>query len=692
MTFQSCEKIGEIFSLDEKIAVTVNIDVSSIKVGKVKVQSLAESKELSLDTASSTSILIFSNNKPQIIAVTDEEDHLLLLYRGPFKVGVDINIDAHSTANALITFNPLYGPVPSSDYDAMISVFESSEFYQDYSDAVSSAIQKGLDLADTNNAHVVAMMYNLIRDINEQAFTGQAIIDSIIVADGSDLNLFPIVVTERDNMLTLQTSSNCPSYYGTLFDADGNKVKSVTVPAAGRYGFMDNFSAAASPQSLGSPVSIVFNQDGLYSLELSCTQESAIIDFYVRFINNILAALGADIDRTVVTTITPLVREAVRQMDVDITAVSSDEVMKIICEGYDIVLDYLRGQDNVFDADGNWELGSTLLRRLNEVYYSIRSSTEALLCTSWGFIEDEDEDEDAEYGSHKKIRRRFLYTGSELVKYKLVATASLKYYSGNNQEGEAYQELGKELKVKMYNAYDATGYHLNNNNRQVKFVVTSGNGTFSESGQNEYIALTGLTGIASARWTLGYGLSGNTQTCYAVVIDTNGIEVSNRVYFNALISNKRYRISLCCNGVNHNNFASQFDMDMSIISKEEGTVDLVPAGGPQWDYDYTTERFAMTGTYNTIDRSVDMTIEMFVSEQNGGWHFRSDRYQFTKNDYEMHVNGQLVYDGFDHGSPYGAGCDSYICIRPLGESEAPLTKTSPQKAPTGTTSFIAKKK
>lgn len=687
----SCEKIVDILSLNNVITYTVNIDASTLKTKIVKVQTLAESVDIDLDTATSVSIKVFSNNKPQIIAVTDNDDHLLMMYRGPVNEGGNASINAHSTANALVSFNPLYGPVPSSDYDEMMSIFEASPFYQDYYDAISGAINNGIDLADSSNAHVVAMMYNLLRDINEQAFAGLAACDSIIVAQGSELNLFPILATENDSILTLRSSNNCPSYYGSLYDGDGKEIRKVSVPASGRYGFMDGFGSSMTPNSLGTPVNIDFSQDGLYTLELSCTAETAIIDFYVRFVNNILAALGADIDPQMVSAIVPLVRNAVSKMDIDITAVSSDEVMQLICEGYDVVLEYLRGQSDLLNnGEANWELGGTLLNRLNEVYVSIRSATEALLCTSWGIIEEEDNNDTGV--SHKNIRRVFLFTGATFDKFKPVAGASLKYFSGNNQKGQAFTTLKHDIKVKMFNAYDRNGDYIHSNNRQVKFVATLGNGTFEESGLNEYVATTGITGIASARWTLGYGVSGNTQTCYAVVIDSIGNEVSNRVYFNALVSNKRYRISLCCNSANHNNYASQFDMDMSIVSNEEGTVDLIPTNGPQWDYDHTSERFSMTGTYNTTSRYTDMTIDMYVSENLGGWHFRSDRYQFTMMDHDMHVNGQLIYDGFDHGSPYGAGCQSYICIRPLRESEAPLTKTTPNKAPSGSSSFIAKKK
>lgn len=685
----SCEKIKDIFSFNDCVEVTVKIEQDALKATTVKVQSLAESVELCFDTATSVPLHVFRNGKPQIIAVTDADNHLLMMYRGPVSKGDVIDINPHTTTNAMVSFNPLYGPVPSDDYDQMIAEVEASPYYSDFANAVNTAIRNGFDLADSSNAQVLAMMYNLLRDLSEKAFGGQAAIDSVIVAKGSSLNLFPLLVEEKDNELVLRTSSNCPSYYGALLDADSNVIQEIAVTAAPRYGFMDCFSGEDNPNSYGTPVSVPFTTDGVYTIVLSCTEESAIIDFYIRFVNNILASLGADVNPSIVSAIAPYVRHAANEMDIDVTSVSSADAMRLIVEGYDVVVDYLRTRTNILNGEGNWDLVSTLLHRLNEIYASIQSTTEAMLCTSWNFV---DEEAEGDRESRSVIRRRFIYiTTVSYDRYKLIADASLRYHSGNNQRGKAYQPLQNDIVVKLYNAHDENGNYIHSNNREVKFVASSGNGTFGEENLSEIVVETSINGYASTRWTLGGGTSGNTQHCYAVAIDSEGNEISNKVYFTALTSNDRYRISLCCDWADHTNYASQFDVDLTLASGGTGTVSLANVSGPQWDYNGYSERYEMSGTYNTNNRHTDMEIAMYMGVAYGGWHFRTDLYSFTLQNSGVAVPGTLIYDGFDHGSPYGAGCGSYIWVEKLGSDSAPINSRRPQNPPKGKVSLVAKK-
>lgn len=700
IAMHSCEKIEDILSFGDTSSVTVHIDAQAVlggnQLSSVKVQSLVESVDCGLDSAR-CQLRVFSNGKPQIIAVTDEAGKLIMMFRGPVRDGATITINAQSTANALVTFNPLYGPIPASEYSALTSIIEASPMYQDYRQAVNTAIARGLNLTDTNNAQMLAMLHNLLRDLSEQAFAGQEQLEATAINASSFLNCYPLIAQSEGSSLTLRTAGNCPSYYGELYDEAGNVVQEVSVTAASRYAFMDNLNGSTGNNSYGNPTTIPFVEGGAYTLVLSCTEESALLDFYIRLVNNILGTLGADIDSRLVSAVTPLVRRAVTDMGIDITSIETDQVMPLLCRAYSVVIDYLRNEDQLLSGDANWDLGAVLLNRLNDVYTVLRSTTDALLRTSYNFVGNTQEDPghtepgvEVSAGNTTVIVRVIHLPGNGEIPPTLIPQEGIDIaiVSGNNQAAQAYRLLPTPLQVRV-RTFDGMGNTSLANNYKVRFVVANGGGHM----QND-VVLT-HDGIATNYWTLGGGTSGLTQSAYAVVVDADGAEISSRVYFNALIANDRYRVSLCCDWANHTNYASQFDLDFTATGSN-GIVPLFEASGRQWDYNGLSERFEMSGTINTATKDVDMVIAMYLAdpyyESDTNIHFRTDRYQFPLQGTGFGVSGTLIWNGHDHGLEWGAGCGSYIWLEMLGaNSNTPVKTRKPMKAPASKQGLMARK-
>ncbi|MBP3763931.1 MAG: hypothetical protein J6I49_08680 [Bacteroidales bacterium] len=687
LAMQGCEKIESLFSIDKSVTVNVVVDTSVLpNASGLRVQTMSES--VAYDAESTCTVKIFDNTKPQIIAVTDAEDNLLMLYRGAVSEGAVVHVNTLSTARALVTFNPLYGPIPASDLASLYTVIESASNYQPYREAVLDAVSRGMDLTSSQNTQLYAMLHNLLRELTEQAFAGQESLEAAAVNANSFLNCYPLIAESSNGNLTLRTTGNCPSYYGEVIDADGNKLQDVTVTAAGRYAFMDNFSGTAANNSYGTPVTVPFSESGSYTIRLSCTEESAIVDFYIRLVNNILTTLGADISPVMVSALTPLVRRVVDESGVDIVNISTEEVMGVVLNAYDAVVDYLRGQTDFFDGEGNWNLASDLLKRQLYAYNGLRSTTDALLRTSYGFVPGEEEEPghesegvNVEAGASRIIIRVTYCPGTDGLPGALVPQegVDIAMLSGNNQVAKAFHTLANPLRVKV-RTFDGEGNTVVAAGRTVRFVVASGGGQLSQTS-----VLTSAEGIAATHWTLGSGTSGATQKVYAVVVDEQGNEVSARVYFNALIANDRYLVSLCCDWTSPDNYASRFVMDFAPVRNTSGVVDLYPSVGQAWgnqnDYNGLAESIEMSGTFNNTTGEVVLDVAMYLVDTRfvapgERIHFRTDRYQFIYNEDEsFKVQGDLIWDGFIHGNgQWGAGCATYTFFKHFNDhDEMPAT-------------------
>lgn len=670
---QSCEELENAFSFDKSMNITVNVDGQALQTHNVKVQTLVESISLNLDTASSVSIKVFDNGKPQIVAVTDAENNLLMLYRGAVTSGAAVTINVQSTTNALVTFNPLFGPIPAADYAALCNVIESANQYENFRVAVEDAITRGVDLTSTENAQLLASLHNLLRELCENAFEGQEALDNNVVTNNVFFNCFPLVVNVADSTVTLRTSANCPTYFGELTDAEGTKVAEINVPVSSRYAFMDYFNGSSNQNSFGLPAEVNLSSCGTYTFTLTCNAQSALLDFYMRLGNNALAALGADVDQNMLTILSPIIRRAIDRLEVNIEEVTSQQLMNVVSTVYESVVEYMHEQSETLENKANWEIGGALLTRLIDIYVEVRETTDALLRTSWN-IGDEN------------INDTITFTVSydcENHVIRPIDALDIAVYGGNNQTAAAFATLSEPISVRVR---DLSGSEPQlAEGRNVKFVVVSGDGSLTNT-----IVQTNSIGLAQTYWTLGSGASGQLQSVYAVVVDDQDNELTGRVYFNALVANNRYRVFLCCDWADYTNYASCFDVDFTVVNTnpdDNGNVSLFPSSGRQWDYNGACERYVMNGTYNLSTAATDMTIAMYMHPSYGnppdGWHFRTDQYAFTLQGNTIAVQGNLIYDGFDHNSEYGAGCGTMIYLQKLSGNVPPAAKNTKASVPAG---------
>ena len=662
--FTACESenvedvISDALSLDKTIEVNVSVATDNQSLTSFVVQTMAGMDTVTADS-STVRIKVFDNGKPQIIAITDEDDNLLMMYRAPVTDGQNIVIDAESTTLALATFSPLFGPVKSDEYDEMIAIITSMSSYPDFQNAVARAMSHGYDLTDTTNGEVVAKLYNLFRELCEIAYRNQSVQQTKTKDVDDFINCWPIIANTSGNTLTLRASGTMPSYYGELLNGDdGSKIQDICVPSRAAYGFMDMFTHTASNMHLGEPVDIVFENDGTYLFHLSRTNAAATSDFYMHLVSNILGVLGADLSNQQITMLSSIVGRAIDAQQLQFDNMQPGAVMDIINFVYGETVNFLADEYRNVGCFANWRLAGVALKKLTTIYNLVKNATDAMLRITWAMSDIREE-----------IDFCVNYSDNEIQSCQNV---SISIVSGNNQIGPAYCVLHEPLRVAVRTRNNEGEYIQMP--QKVKFTVVHGNG-----GVTDLLITTNSNGGAQTWWALGSGHSGVVQSVEAVVIDNEGNEISNTVTFNAMVSNTRWQITELCDWAEADNYASKFDVDFALSNSATGLVDLVPQLMVQgYDYDGKVLFFNLRGTYNTESHGLVMDIDVYTDHiNNGGYRCRTDRFTTILEGYEiMNLPGTLTYDN-------GAGCPTKINMYLWTTGYAPKSPANEHRVPEG---------
>ncbi len=389
LLFQGCKKLEDVLSINKSIEVNVTVDRSALPAGvtALKVQSFLASVDLE---GNSCALKVIDNNEPQLVAVTDQDDHLLMLFRGPLTDGASITVDAASTALAIVTFNPLLGPVSNTDFPQLKTLVEGISVYSTYRNAVTGVIAAGTDLttATTGQAATLRVPLALVLGaLCDRAQTGYNACLANLSYSGNSVVTRPMMFGNTDSKAMLTAAGNCPSYFGHLYNADGEELQEVYVAAPTQYFFM-NYLTSTPGDMLGVPTEFTLSQDGEYEVRLSCNDRSALVDLYGRLISNTLTTLGADIDQDEAAVVAAGVRSAVEEQNIQVNNADRTKVMKMIVSSYDKLVAYLKKSRQISGDEGNWDLGSTILRHLFANYQEVSDVTDNMLRTSWSIADD----------------------------------------------------------------------------------------------------------------------------------------------------------------------------------------------------------------------------------------------------------------------------------------------------------------
>ena len=327
----------------------INMPTSDVAAFLQNCKVISVSEEADLD-GESFDIDVPSDKLVHTFMVMDEDENVYLLARTANKANNEITLDVESSAMALASLHPLFGPLYGNDFTTIANKIKWSAKYQAFYKEVDAAVKQHQNLFDSSNKALIealnALYDDVLADIDLDIFNNYVPVAATrpkTRAAYSSPNI-PSAFMYADitgKVLTLQCTGLTPSYYGTVKIASTGESKSYTVTSRSDYGGMDIFKPY-DQFDLGDKCTFTFTEEGEYYFNLSRITPEATLDFYMRLANTILGTIGIDLgDQTVIREIATIIANALK--DAGLTAMGPDqaEFRDWFGIAYGATLDYL---------------------------------------------------------------------------------------------------------------------------------------------------------------------------------------------------------------------------------------------------------------------------------------------------------------------------------------------------------------
>lgn len=208
----------------------------------------------------SFSVEVFDNNSPQLLMVTNETSEVIMLYKGVIPENGNIEINAHSTATAILTFHPALAEIKGANYQEMVNVFTSASSFPAFLSEVENSIAQNRSIYDTTNTNLISAAQEVFREL-----FGDSVNMKNTKATSHLTNKFdcwPIDVSyDYDNSrnLKFRMPGLFPSYECKVYDEEGDYESSFYVPTRGNYGLWDAFLGSMGESDL------VYGEEAIYN-------------------------------------------------------------------------------------------------------------------------------------------------------------------------------------------------------------------------------------------------------------------------------------------------------------------------------------------------------------------------------------------------------------------------------------------
>lgn len=380
MVFTACQP-ESFFEEQKEVTKTIHgvISVNGIETNNWKIQSYTESKDI---TSSDFSVQVPNDSTMQMLFVTDENDNIYMLCRSLFVSDGMVNIDAQSTALALVTFHPMFAPVSGTDYNFLLDILTNSSYYEAFQNAVSQTISAKRPITDTTNVSLMTALQNLLSDIcdtnllNNSESTYNSRMSKNVSQDNVDC--YPIHLSSSGNTFTMRLSGLRPSYYGTITTPYGNE-EPINVITRADYGGMDMFRTT-DVINYGEPTYYSMQANGHYDIYLSRVNPEATFDFYLHLANNILDGLGFALPQTAITALATSLQAALHHLEG--TNVDPMFIMGIV---YNTTVDFMSSQLFNNPQMANYHIAGLALKRLGSVYNVVKGATNLFFRIAYAF-------------------------------------------------------------------------------------------------------------------------------------------------------------------------------------------------------------------------------------------------------------------------------------------------------------------
>lgn len=239
-----------------------SVSIENGNTSNLSVASLIDESSLS---NGSFSVEVFDNNSPQLLMVTNNNDDVVMLYKGVIPENGNIEINAHSTATAILTFHPALAEIKGANYQEMVNVFTSASSFPAFLSEVENSIAQNKAIYDTTNTNLISAAQEVFRELFGDTTNSNYKNTKYTSYFTNKYDCWPIDVEEEDDNRTLKfrMPGLFPTYNCKVYDEEGNHERNFYVPTRGNYGLWDAFlcEIGQSDWVYGDQVSYTFNNN-----------------------------------------------------------------------------------------------------------------------------------------------------------------------------------------------------------------------------------------------------------------------------------------------------------------------------------------------------------------------------------------------------------------------------------------------
>jgi len=225
-------------------------------------------------------VYVLNTTLPQLLIVADDNTNAIrMLYRGVIENGKPVEINAHSTALAMVTCNPLVALVGDSNFSTMISIIEGLQSFSALETMVETHIATKRDLFDTTNNRLLQGVQTVLDELlggQPDTTGGASYTNPMPWADFSPLRC-QWSGSATSGRFSLSNYALVPTYYGTITDDNGRR-ENIVIPSVSRYsGGSSNLLWGSNDESFGRKVTISLSSGPDNNIQLTNLNDSRAV-------------------------------------------------------------------------------------------------------------------------------------------------------------------------------------------------------------------------------------------------------------------------------------------------------------------------------------------------------------------------------------------------------------------------------
>lgn len=235
---------------------------------------------------------MFSNDLAQFIHVVDNDDNILMMAQS-YPVMGKIEINARSTALALVTMLPSFVCQPGNNFTEQVNNIESSSYFGALVNEVQMSIDAGNDIMDVGNTSLMFALSNLIDDllsknIETRAYYG----DQILGIKNGVLDVRTL--KGPSNKVTIRNTYLNPTYECFVYDSLEIEKSSHIIPTPGSLGILVSLNDWLLGEGIhyGDAVNIDFSDANVYELFCKKNTDKANVFTGLQLFSDFMSLFG----------------------------------------------------------------------------------------------------------------------------------------------------------------------------------------------------------------------------------------------------------------------------------------------------------------------------------------------------------------------------------------------------------------